>query len=48
MTYDDAVQKYGTDKPDLRYDMKFVELNDVDKKQRLLMYLIILNLSLDF
>ena len=30
MTYDDAVQKYGTDKPDLRYDMKFVELNDVE------------------
>ena len=31
MTYDDAVQKYGTDKPDLRYDMKFVELNDLAK-----------------
>ena len=31
MTYDDAVQKYGTDKPDLRYNMKFVELNDVAK-----------------
>ncbi len=29
MTYDDAVQKYGTDKPDLRYDMTFIELNDV-------------------
>ncbi len=29
MTYDDAVQKFGTDKPDLRYDMTFVELNDV-------------------
>ena len=33
MTYDDAVQKYGTDKPDLRYDMKFVELNDVVKNR---------------
>ena len=33
MTYDDAVQKYGTDKPDLRYDMKFVELNDVAKNR---------------
>ena len=33
MTYDDAVQKYGTDKPDLRYDMKFVELNDVAKNK---------------
>ena len=29
ITYDDAVQKFGTDKPDLRYDMTFVELNDV-------------------
>ena len=33
MTYDDAVQNYGTDKPDLRYDMKFVELNDVVKNR---------------
>jgi len=33
MTYDDAVQKYGTDKPDLRYDMKFVELNDAAKNR---------------
>ena len=33
MTYDDAVKKYGTDKPDLRYDMKFVELNDVAKNR---------------
>ncbi|MDC2975318.1 aspartate--tRNA ligase [Bacteroidota bacterium] len=33
MTYDDAVQKYGTDKPDLRYDMKFIELNDVAKNK---------------
>ena len=33
MTYDDAVQKYGTDKPDLRYNMKFIELNDVAKNR---------------
>ena len=33
ITYDDAVQKYGTDKPDLRYDMKFIELNDVAKNR---------------
>ena len=33
MTYDDAVQKYGTDKPDLRYNMKFVELNNVAKNR---------------
>ena len=33
MTYDYAVQNYGTDKPDLRYDMKFIELNDVAKNR---------------
>ena len=33
MTYDDAVQNYGSDKPDLRYNMKFVELNDVAKNR---------------
>jgi len=33
MTYDDAVQNFGTDKPDLRYDMKFIELNDVAKNR---------------
>ena len=33
MTYDNAVQNYGTDKPDLRYNMKFVELNDVAKNR---------------
>ena len=33
MTYDNAVQNYGTDKPDLRFDMKFVELNDVAKNR---------------
>ena len=29
MSYDEAFKNYGTDKPDLRYEMKFVELNDV-------------------
>ena len=33
ITYDDAIQKYGTDKPDLRYKMKFIELNDVVKNR---------------
>ena len=31
MTYDDALRLYGSDKPDLRYDMQFVALNDVVK-----------------
>ena len=29
MSYDEAINNYGTDKPDLRYEMKFVELNDI-------------------
>lgn len=29
MAYDDAMKFYGSDKPDIRFDMKFVELNDV-------------------
>ncbi len=31
MTYADAMQYYGCDKPDLRFDMKFVELNNLVK-----------------
>jgi aspartyl-tRNA synthetase len=31
MTYDDAMKYYGSDKPDIRFDMKFAELNDVAK-----------------
>ncbi|WP_109831095.1 aspartate--tRNA ligase [Reichenbachiella versicolor] len=29
MQYDDAIKYYGSDKPDVRFDMKFVELNDL-------------------
>ncbi len=31
MSYDHAMKYYGTDKPDTRFDMKFVELNNVAK-----------------
>jgi aspartyl-tRNA synthetase len=31
MTYADAAKYYGNDKPDTRFEMKFVELNDVVK-----------------
>jgi len=31
MTYADAMRYYGNDKPDIRFEMKFVELNDVVK-----------------
>jgi aspartyl-tRNA synthetase len=29
MTFDDAMKNYGSDKPDLRFGMKFVELTDI-------------------
>ncbi len=31
MTYADAMKYYGSDKPDTRFEMKFIELNDVVK-----------------
>lgn len=31
MTFADAMQKYGNDKPDIRFGMEFVELNDLTK-----------------
>jgi aspartyl-tRNA synthetase len=33
MTYADAMKNYGNDKPDIRFEMKFVELNEVVKGQ---------------
>lgn len=29
MSYEEAMRTYGTDKPDIRFEMKFTELNDV-------------------
>ncbi len=31
ITYNDAMKYYGSDKPDTRFEMKFVELNDIAK-----------------
>jgi aspartyl-tRNA synthetase len=31
MSYDDALKQYGIDKPDIRFEMKIVEMNDVVK-----------------
>jgi len=31
ITYDTAMKKYGNDKPDIRFDMTFVEMNDTVK-----------------
>ncbi|MDO5014486.1 MAG: aspartate--tRNA ligase [Clostridia bacterium] len=31
LTYDECISKYGTDKPDLRYDLEIINLTDISK-----------------
>ena len=38
MTYDEAISLYGTDKPDTRFGMLFVELNDLAKKNNFMVF----------
>ncbi|MEE2931243.1 MAG: aspartate--tRNA ligase [Bacteroidota bacterium] len=33
ISYDDAIKTYGSDKPDIRFDMNFIEMNDVCKNK---------------
>lgn len=35
ITYEEAIKTYGNDKPDIRFSMKFIELNDIFKKNKL-------------
>ena len=38
MTYDDAMKMYGSDKPDIRFGMKFREMNEVCKQNNFVVF----------
>jgi aspartyl-tRNA synthetase len=38
ITYEEAIKRYGTDKPDIRFDMEFVELTDFCKKNNFIVF----------
>tara|TARA_B100000700_G_scaffold326382_1_gene437776 strand:+ start:934 stop:2679 length:1746 start_codon:yes stop_codon:yes gene_type:complete len=38
ITYDKAMKMYGSDKPDIRFGMKFVEMNDVCQKNNFVVF----------
>ena len=38
MTYDEAMKKYGSDKPDIRFGMKFVEMNEVCQQNNFVVF----------
>ena len=38
MTYDEAIKKYGSDKPDIRFGMKFVEMNEVCQQNNFMVF----------
>jgi aspartyl-tRNA synthetase len=38
ITYDDAMKNYGSDKPDIRFKMTFVEMNDVTQQNNFVVF----------
>ena len=38
MIYDDAMRLYGSDKPDIRFEMTFVELNEVTQQKNFIVF----------
>lgn len=43
MTYDEAINKYGSDKPDLRYEMQINDISDIFKNSEFQMFKNIIN-----